>query len=78
MVKRLGQVRYAAITQQEKFVAKTQGSFMQIITNFVFGVASSVGRQIEYAVLHMNLTQWAIFAVACLGVGAVCLRSRRI
>ena len=50
---------------------------MQVITSFVFGVASNVGRQIEYCVLHMNLTQWAIFAVACLGVGALSLRSRR-
>ena len=50
---------------------------MQLVTDFVFGLLANAGKRIEYSVLHMNLTQWAIFAFACLGLGMLSMRSRR-
>jgi len=50
---------------------------MQIVSDFLIGILFDAGKRIEYSVLHMNLVQWAIFAITFLGLGMLSLRSQR-
>lgn len=51
-------------------------TIVEIVINWIWSVLGDTGSRIEYSVEHMNLTQWGIFALACLGLGVMALRSR--
>jgi choline-glycine betaine transporter len=47
---------------------------MDMIADWIWGFVTDFGRRVEYSVLHMTLTQWAIFAVASLVIGFLAMR----
>jgi choline-glycine betaine transporter len=49
---------------------------MLILASWIGNFLTDVGNRIEYSVVHMNLTQWGIFAIAALGLGVMAMRSR--
>jgi hypothetical protein len=47
---------------------------MDMIADWMWGFLADFGRRVEYSVLHMTLTQWAIFAAASLVIGFLAMR----
>ncbi len=52
--------------------------FNQLMVRLSDGFRENFGERVAYSVKHMNLTQWGIFAFACLTVGVLALRGRKI
>lgn len=58
--------------------SQTSGKVEDTIVDMIWEHLSSLIKNIDYAIVHMNQTQWSIVAFVAVAVGFLALRSQKI